>query len=607
MVFFSALLFSASTFSNDGGYEVSIDLTRVVSDKIKVSIHVPPIQDDVIEFQMPKIVPGTYSISDFGRFVSSFRALDEAKGALQVKRLDKNRWEISGATNLHTISYWIEDTFDTSKPSKIFEPGGTNFEEGKNFILNPFGICGYIKDMQNLEYKVNFIHNKDHFGSSALDKEVISETEDQFSASNYFDLSDAPIMYCAPDTATIPVGNCMVQISVYSPNGVLNAQSVKESISSTLEAQRKYLGGDLPVDRYAVLIYLFSGQSNSGASGALEHSYSTLLCLPEAPIEALGQTFKDVTAHEFFHIVTPLNIHSEHIHDYDFINPSMSQHLWLYEGVTEYSAHHAQVRDQQITDRQFLNVIRQKMATSEFYQQDLPFTELSIGALDKHESQYGNVYQKGALIGLCLDLMLLDKSEGTYSLQGLLKDLSKTYGKNKAFEDQKLFDIITGMTYEEVGDFLRTHVAGKTPLPYAELLDKAGVVYTPEKDIKDFNLGQVGFKWVEGGFLIDYALNPSELYHNLKLNTGDILVGIDGTSFTEGEDIKDQMNRLLEPVPTGKKFKLQLIKGGKGKVSKTKGKVGAQTTKNVKHALTFSEDATERQLRIRKAWLNQPD
>lgn len=607
MVFFSALLFSASTFSNDGGYEVSIDLTRVVSDKIKVSIVVPPIQDDVIEFQMPKIVPGTYSISDFGRFVSSFRALDETKGALTVKRLDKNRWEISGATKLHSISYWIEDTFDTSKPSKIFEPGGTNFEEGKNFTLNPFGICGYIKDMQNMEYKVNFIHSKDHFGSSALQKEVISETEDQFTASNYFDLSDAPIMYCAPDTATIPVGNCMVQISVYSPNGVLNAQSVKESISSTLEAQRKYLGGDLPVDRYAVLIYLFDGQSNSGGAGALEHSYSTLLCLPEAPIEALGQTFKDVTAHEFFHIVTPLNIHSEHIHDYDFINPSMSQHLWLYEGVTEYSAHHAQVRDQQITDHQFLNVIRQKMATSEFYKQDLPFTELSTGALDKHESQYGNVYQKGALIGMCLDLMLLDKSEGTYSLQELLKDLSKTYGKNRAFEDEQLFDIITGMTYEEVGAFLRTHVAGNTPLPYIDLLDKAGVVYSPEKEIKDFNLGQVGFKWVPEGFQIDYALNPSELYHGLKLKTGDVLVGIDGTPFAEGEDIKDQMNRMLESVPNGKKFKLQVIKGGKGKVSNTKGKVGEQTTKNVKHALSFKEDATERQLRIRKAWLNQKD
>jgi predicted metalloprotease with PDZ domain len=44
----------------------------------------------------------------------------------------------------------------------------------------------------------------------------------------------------------------------------------------------------------------------------------------------------DVT-HEFFHIVTPLSIHSKEIQDFDY-NDKMSEHLWMYEGVTEYFA-----------------------------------------------------------------------------------------------------------------------------------------------------------------------------------------------------------------------------------------------------------------------------
>ena len=52
----------------------------------------------------------------------------------------------------------------------------------------------------------------------------------------------------------------------------------------------------------------------------------------------------DIAAHEFFHIVTPLNIHSEIIEHFNFVTPVPSQHLWLYEGTTEWAAHAMQLR-----------------------------------------------------------------------------------------------------------------------------------------------------------------------------------------------------------------------------------------------------------------------
>lgn len=602
--FFIALLFSSAAIASTGeGYKVEIDLTRVVSDKIRVKMFVPEIKEDVVEFQMPKIVPGTYSISDFGRFVSSFKAIGKDNKTLPIRRIDKNRWEIQEASNLDFLSYWVADTFDSKKDNKIFEPGGTNIEEGKNYTINPFGMIGYIKDYNKVPFEVEFTHADNHFGVSAMKKEKRAENKDVFFAPDYFELSDAPVMYCEADTATIPVGNCTVTISVYSPNDVLNAAAVKEAISSTLDAQRKYLGGTLPVSNYAVLIYLFENQSNSGASGALEHSTSTLLCLPEAPIEALEQTFKDVTAHEFFHIVTPLNIHSEHIHDYDFINPQMSKHLWLYEGVTEYSAHHAQVRDAQISDNQFLNVLRGKMNTADFYNQDVSFTDMSMGALDKYESQYGNVYQKGALIGMCVDLILLQESKGEYNLQNLMKDLAKNYGKHQAFEDEKLFSIIESMTYPSVGEFLRKHVGGTEALPFTEVLGYAGVDYQAEKEIRDLSLGQVGTKWNENGFKIDYALNPSELYKSLGLKVGDIITGVNDFVFEKGIPIDEQLTTSFSDLENGSKYKMMIISAEKGKAKKLKGKVGAGTTKKVKHYLSFKESISDEQKKVREAWL----
>jgi predicted metalloprotease with PDZ domain len=66
---------------------------------------------------------------------------------------------------------------------------------------------------------------------------------------------------------------------------------------------------------------------------------ATTVVLPELmPKEELVKSMMDVVSHEFFHIVTPLSIHSKEIQDFDYNDPKMSEHLWMYEGVTEYFA-----------------------------------------------------------------------------------------------------------------------------------------------------------------------------------------------------------------------------------------------------------------------------
>ena len=111
-------------------------------------------------------------------------------------------------------------------------------------------------------------------------KRAASEkTSDTFTAENFNFLADAPIMYSVPDTVTKKIAGADILVSVYSPNKKLSAADVMDNIDELMEAQSKYLGGKLPVDRYAYLIYLFDGPSISNAWGALEHSYSSLYTL----------------------------------------------------------------------------------------------------------------------------------------------------------------------------------------------------------------------------------------------------------------------------------------------------------------------------------------
>jgi predicted metalloprotease with PDZ domain len=177
----------------------------------------------------------------------------------------------------------------------------------------------------------------------------------------------------------------------------------------------------------------------------------------------LAATVRNVASHEFFHILTPLNIHSDEIADFNFDHPKMSEHLWLYEGSTEYHAHSVQVRYGLIDQAEYLNAIKQAMTEAMFaFNDTLSFTELSMGCLDKYKDQYNNVYAKGALISMCLDLKLLHLSHGKYHLtEFLLQDLSKSYGKDRSFHDDELFPkTVVSLTFPEIKGFFDDYVIG---------------------------------------------------------------------------------------------------------------------------------------------------
>lgn len=479
-------------------YKVAIDLTKVKEDKIQVVIELPTITQDYVEYHMARSVPGTYEISDFGRFVEDFKAYDKAGEELSANPLGigRNIYGISAAHKLAKITYWVQDTFDEFRGYNdhfIFEPEGTSFEEDRDvFLINTFAMIGYIDGFKSNSYEVTIKHPENIYGATSLNRISSTSDTDVFSADSFHFLADAPIMYCEPDTITREIAGAKIIVSVFSPNKKMSAADVMDNIYDLMVAQSQYLGGELPVDQYAYLIYLMDFNSLSESWGALEHSYSSIYTLPEEDADELAQTVRDIAAHEFFHVVTPLNIHSEQIHNFNYIDPEMSQHLWLYEGVTEYSAMHVQVKYGLYSEEAFLNEIKEKLLIADEFPSNVSFTEMSKRILeDEFVVMYENVYYKGTLIGMCLDLYLLKYSNGEKDLQWLMRELSKKYGKEKSFQDGELFNEIERLTYPEIGEFLRNHVAGSEPMPIKKSLNWAGVNYEPIHSVKIMSLGGI--------------------------------------------------------------------------------------------------------------------
>lgn len=604
----AVLITSLAAMAQRSGYEVYLDLRKVENDKLKVTLQVPEIDKDSIEFRLPKIVPGTYEINDFGRFATNIRAYTEKGDSLPVSIVSANRFLITGASSLDRIEYLADDTWDSRRGHIVFEPAGSNFEPGENFVLNTFTFLGYLEGLKERPYRLHISHDSALYGATSLKAESRSDSLDVFYTENYVDLADAPLLYAQPDTASINLNGTEVLVSVYSPDDEKRANFVLERVKDMLNAQVSFLGGELPVDRYAFLIYLFNPPSYSGSYGALEHSYSSLYFLPlTSSTEMLAATITDISAHEFFHIVTPLNIHSEEIQYFDFINPEMSKHLWLYEGVTEYSAGLVQVKYGLMDREDWLEWIRRKVLSSFQYNDTLPFTVMSKHVLDDYSREYGNVYEKGALIGLALDLKLLSLSDGTYDLQALITDLSRKFGKEQAFKDDELFDLIGEMTYPEITEFLERHVSGPEPLPLKSLLAEAGIQYEESMEVRTLTLGNLDLRPNEDTtrLMIANTEEMNDFGRDLGFMEGDVIINFNGTDLTL-DNVIEAIDAYKTEVEEGDKIRVTVLReNDKGKVKKKKLKARAQAVSvQSDYVFRYKEDTTDRQKLIRNAWLS---
>ena len=475
---------STQSTAKQNDVAVTIDLINVKEDKVMVTVTPPTFTSETVTFHFPKTVPGTYSEDDYGRFIENVKAFDAKGNTIKVAKIDENSYTIFDAKKLSKITYLVNDSFDTEggagfgESEDIFSPSGTNINAGTNFMLNTHGFVGYFKGKEETPYKLTVTHPESLLGVSAMIDTDASATSDVFVMSKYASLVEMPIMYSKPDFTSFMVDDMEIIISVYSPTGKYTAKQITPNMENMMKAQKRFLGPINSTKKYAILLYLSDmAAKDAKGFGALEHPTSTVVVMPEMMgLEMLQEQLKDVVSHEFFHIVTPLTIHSNEIQYFDFNNPQMSEHLWMYEGVTEYFANLFQVNQGLIDEKEFFERMAGKIAQSRQMNDNMSFTKMSKNVLNApYKDQYLNVYQKGALIAMCVDILIRENSNGKKGILNLMQELSKEYGTSKAFKDEELFDKITALTYLAVGEFLKNHVAGETPIPYEQYFAKMGV------------------------------------------------------------------------------------------------------------------------------------
>lgn len=591
-------------------YRYSVNLNQATNDQLQVELLTPKVKGASAVFSFPKIIPGTYSISDYGKFVSNVKAFTKAGATLPVSKAGENQWRINGAANLHRITYTVEDIFDTKKQHNVYPMAATDFEEGKAFVLHTPGVFGFIHGMNKMPFEVTVQKPQAFYGATALTPVSTTPTQDVFRTRNLDELYDAPIMYTRPDTATVQVGNASVLVSVYSPTNKLHAKEIAGWMSELLHATKNYLGGRLPTDRYAFLYYFHKPDAGhsfpAGLGGALEHTSSSFYYMPEMAPEQAKDVLVDISSHEFFHIITPLTIASREVKEFNFNETVLSKHLWLYEGVTEYTSHHVQVKYGLNTVPQFLNKLSQKITSSRTqYNDTLSFTRMSKESAGRYKDEYGNVYEKGALIAAVLDVYLLHLSDGTYGLRNLTYDLGIRYGRERYFNDDELFDEIGKLTYPEIKTFLVKHVEGGEPIPYDYYFGLAGVKFSPVTETKIISFGGINPGVNEKGQLIVGAQSKlNDFGKKIGYQVGDEIYAFNGAA-VRNETFFKVVDSLKKVLKEGEPFEVSIGRAGAG------GKVESLTLKGSVTMVTVTEQnklevmpsPTKKQESVRQAWL----
>lgn len=499
---FFLLLFSGTTFAQTMKY--SANLADCKKDRVAVELNCEYKGSDTAFFSFPMTIPGTYAVLDYGRYISGFKAFDAAGKTLKVKKKGNNTFVILPGKDVAKITYLVDDSWEEkNKKTKIFEPAGTGFEANKFFYINSGGLFGYFGDEWNTPYELAFKKPANLTGYTTLQQKKNGD-EQVFFAKSYHELIDNPILFTSEKEQTLSIQDTKVSVASYYSVTDSSGYFVKLKIDSAMHAIDQYVGGKLPVNNYAFLNYvqdyrdigelLMKGNLGPGdylkifrrlggqGFGALEHGNSSSYFLPDFGKNSYTAMLYETAIHEFMHIYTPLSLHSQYIGEFNYTKPIMSKHLWLYEGVTEYSSVMISMQGGLATIDETLDKnLKTKIASSYAYPDSIPFTKMSANVFDKpYIDYYGQVYERGAIMAMLLDIEIMRLTNGSKTLKSVIFSLSNKYGSNRSFSEETFIDEFVAEVHPDLKRFFSLYVEGTTPLAIEEGFNVIGIGYKKE-------------------------------------------------------------------------------------------------------------------------------
>lgn len=599
-------------------YNHKVNLSNCENDKLKVQLACPAITEDIINFNFPITIPGTYSIINYVNYISDFKAFDVNNKQLQIQKAGINSYTIFSAKNLKTLTYTVDDTWDSKEKKHVFEPTGTGFEKGEYFYINNGGLFGYFDNMLRLPVVLEFSKSSNLKGFSSLTLVSKNNESQVFQAENYDALIDNPILFTPQKEEKIKISNTDITIASYYQANDSSAYFIKSKIEPCMQATEVFLGGSLPVSNYNFLNYAIDAREDWNKAshaknkfqlirlmykymkigfGALEHNTSSSYYLADMSENSYADMIKNTSIHEFMHIITPLSLHSNLVGDFNYTNPKMSKHLWLYEGITEYFTVLIEMQGNLTSVKSTIKSrLKDKIKYSYSYPDSIPFTRMSENVYqEKYKKLYIQVYQRGAIMAMLLDFEIMRLTNGKKTLKNVVFELVKMYGKDKSFSEDEIIPLFVKLVHPDLQKFFDSYITGIKPLDIENGFKTVGISYHKEEK------GRVPINLLskkDNGVKLFVGL-PVDYYTIIKVDKKNI------AGFMNGDKVSalDIQDCFFKPngdyVKEGENINLKVIRDGKEVILTFPAKFKDGVAKNV---INLNNPKTAEQEKLFRLW-----
>lgn len=498
---------------------------------------------------MPVWTPGSYMVREFERQVQDFAAKDAAGQPLKWEKTNKNTWKVTtnGANEWHA-SYRVYANELTVRSSEL---------NSEHAFWNNATLLMYLEGALQVPSTVQVL--APDVWKVATGLPLAPGPKNTFRAENFDVLYDSPFEASNFKTLIFNVKGVPHRI-VVDGDGNYEPEKMRRDVQKIVETEVEIMGGEIPYKDYTFILHL-----RSNAGGGLEHLNSAALGYPRFGFKVergdrttssgpntTQQTVRDyrgflgLVAHEFFHLWNVKRIRPDALGPFDYTKENYTKVLWIAEGITDYYADLALRRANLISEGDFLT------ATARSFQnlQNTPgrlvqsVEESSYDSWIKYYRQDENsinsqvsYYDKGAILGLLLDLEIRRKSNGTKSLDDVMRYLmSEFFKKNRNYspEDfQKACELMAGGSLE---DFFAKYVRGRDELDYNSSLSAVGLKLETsrvagEKGNEKAYLG-ADMTWEKDQLIVRrvYAGSPA---YDQGLNAGDQIVALNNMRVTK--------------------------------------------------------------------------
>ena len=497
---------------------------------------------------MPVWTPGSYLIREFERHVQDFSAKDAAGQPLKWEKVNKDTWRIAtnGIAEWHA-TYRVYANELSVRTSELNSSHA--YWNNANLLMY---LDGFLKAPSTVQVLAPDVWKV------ATSLPIAPGPKNTFRAENFDILYDSPFEASAFKTIVFNVKGIPHRI-VIDGEGNYDPEKMRRDVQKIVETEVEIMGGEIPYKDYTFFLHL-----RANAGGGLEHLNSASLGYPRfgfkpssgdrttssspnaiAP-ERDYRGFLSLVAHEFFHLWNVKRLRPDALGPFDYTKENYTKVLWVAEGITDYYADVALRRANLVTEQEFLSATAksfqnlqntpgrfEQTAEESSYDSWIKFYRQDENSVNSQVSYY----DKGAILGLLLDLEIRKRSNGTKSLDDVMRYLLAEYFKkdrNYGPEDfQKSCELMAGSSLEE---FFAKYVRGRDELDYNAALNVAGLQLDTTKNEEGKLVEKALFgadtEWENDRLIVKKVYTGSPAYDQ-GLNTGDQIVALNNMRVTK--------------------------------------------------------------------------